>query len=135
MTLIEQISQDIQKYEGRGLVNANDLSILTNLLLCEKCLIERKKKPDENRQEYSGKHSSESNKIVDRDINALYLDYTSKREIFRQQNDGPHKQKMLESLNSLLAEIYDLIYAINCSAILTEERDLISDTINKMNNI
>lgn len=113
MNLLEQVRRDISKLEDRGLANMSDLQLLTNLLISEKHLAERKedKKPEAQKE-----------RSFDRDINALYSAYLSKRKTCLNDMNAENNNMMVSALHELLEEITDLICAVYKSAILPEER-------------
>lgn len=128
MSLMEQIRHDISKLSERGLASLTDVQLLTNLLLCERCLMDKENEPNEPNEPVIPKHAEalpEHNHVYDRDINALYDAYLSARSGYEKETSDRNKQSMLIALNSLASELTDLLCTLNNSAIFEDEREIL----------
>jgi hypothetical protein len=137
MDVLAEVKKEIaliEKKEGFG--NHSEVQLYANLMYLRGCLEKESKTTGwDITEEVEETIEKISNKTFDRNINALYDTYIEARKMYDREADYAHKEKLMDALDKLMVEIYDLICTIHMSAVFAEERDLIGGFIQKMNGL
>jgi hypothetical protein len=137
MDMLTEINKEIAAIGKKDhFSSASDVHLLANLMYIRCQLDEKEKKSAWDASEQAEEAIEHiSNKTFDRNINALYDAYIESRRLYEKEMDHPHREKLMDALNKLMVEIYDLMCTIHSSAMFAEERDLICGFVGKMNDL
>jgi hypothetical protein len=132
MDLLSEVKKEISDIEEKsGFSSPSDVHLLADLMYLKSCL-ECEEKESWELEQAESEIKQLSNSQFDRNINELYDSYIECRMMYGKESDYVHKEKMIDSLNRLMVEVYDLVCTIHTSAMLTDERDIIKGFTEKM---
>jgi CRISPR/Cas system-associated exonuclease Cas4 (RecB family) len=137
MDVLMEVKKEIAAIGKKdGFSSASDVHLLADLMYL-RCHLEEKEKKTawEVSEQAETAIEAISNKMFDRNINALYDAYIEARRLYEKEMDYLHREKLIDALNKLMVEIYDLMCTIHTSAMFAEERDLVCGFIGKMNDL
>ena len=73
-----------------------------------------------------------SNGKYDKNIDALYDQYIMAKEMYQQNGDQAHRDKLMESVGKLMVEVYDMLSSMVMDSDFAEERKEIQRQIKKL---
>ena len=68
----------------------------------------------------------------DKNIDALYDQYIMAKEMYQQNGDQAHRDKLMESVGKLMVEVYDMLSSMVMDSDFAEERKEIQRQIKKL---
>lgn len=81
--------------------------------------------PEETMKKYS-------NGKYDKNIDSLYEAYIAAKKLYQEKGDSVHKQKLVDSVSRLMAEVYDMLHEMIVDSHTMQERHEIQRQINKL---
>lgn len=75
------------------------------------------------------------NKKYDQSIDSLYDKYIKAKGMYKTNPDQAHRDKVLNSVSVLMAEVYDVVYSVITDSDFSEERKTAQKYVNMLSEI
>lgn len=76
-----------------------------------------------------------TNKKYDQSIDSLYDKYIKAKGMYKTNPDQAHRDKVLNSVSVLMAEVYDVVYSVITDSDFSEERKTAQKYVNMLSEI